>query len=452
MAKAKSQSHAVPSPTTLTSNGSPVTGPEVNLVLPSTSTGAAAVSGTTRPEPDNSSSHNISISSITEDEDGNTVDDDDGSSAFESSSSDSEGECDNEQIKKAIERIPNTLQPGTSQLVRLPTSEAAVATTTAMAIQERPNIGSIAVQNSSDITFGNKTYIKGQVVIKNIYHDRKANGVGGGGVVNEGYRETDGEAGLPGKDKKDPSSSSQPAEPLTWRSSLKTIIRDKPLLSAIILMALMLMVVTIATVVYVTTSAADDFLPDAKPLRIVTRNEWLAQPPREKLDDLKLPVHKVIIAHTATEECTTQSECVATTSRIQQFHMAPDSKNFDDIGYNFLVGADGNAYEGRGWDKQGAHTKGFNKDSVCIAFIGTFTDIEAPVTQLSAARQLIALGVELGKVDKNYQLFGHRQLAPFESPGRKLYEVIKTWPHWSSKFPSQWEDKVKVVNGSAGTS
>lgn len=50
----------------------------------------------------------------------------------------------------------------------------------------------------------------------------------------------------------------------------------------------------------------DDFLPDAKPLRIVTRNEWLAQPPREKLDDLKLPVHKVIIAHTATEECSTQ--------------------------------------------------------------------------------------------------------------------------------------------------
>lgn len=452
MAKAKSQPHAIPSPTTLTSNGSPVTGPEASTSEVGAAPGAAAVSGTTRPEPDNTSSHNISISSITEDEDGNTVDDDDGSSAFESSGSDSEGECDNEQIKKAIERIPNTLQPGTSQLVRLPTAEAALATSTAMAIQERPNIGSIAVQNSSDITFGNKTYIKGQVVIKNIYHDRKANGVGG--VVNEGYRETDGEAGLPGKDKKDPSSSSssQPAEPLTWRSSLKTIIRDKPLLSAIILMALMLMVVTIATVVYVTTSAADDFLPDAKPLRIVTRNEWLAQPPRGKLDDLVLPVHKVIIAHTATEECTTQSECVATTSRIQQFHMAPDSKNFDDIGYNFLVGADGNAYEGRGWDRQGAHTKGFNKDSICIAFIGTFTDIEAPVTQLSAAQQLIALGVELGKLDKRYELFGHRQLAPFESPGRKLYEVIKTWPHWSKKFPSQWEDKIKVVNGSAGTS
>lgn len=35
-----------------------------------------------------------------------------------------------------------------------------------------------------------------------------------------------------------------------------------------------------------------------------------------------------------------------------------ESKNWDDIGYNFLVGGDGEVYEGRGWDKQGAHTKG----------------------------------------------------------------------------------------------
>uniref|UniRef100_A0A904LUH3 Peptidoglycan recognition protein-lc n=1 Tax=Culex quinquefasciatus TaxID=7176 RepID=A0A904LUH3_CULQU len=450
MAKAKSQLIANPSPP-LTPKGT-ATGAESG---PSSSTGGPHTTTGIRPDldkADNTSSHNISISSITEDEDGNPVsghgDDGDGSSAFDSSSDSDSDLCDNEQIKKAIERIPNSLQPG-SQMVRLPAAGPETSVVTATALQERPNIGSIAVQNSSDITFGNKTYIKGQVVIKNIYHDRKATNGVGGGVVNEGYREADGEAGLPSQTKKD--LSSQPAElPLSWRSSLKSIIRDKPLLSAIVLVALMFIVVTIATVVYVTTSAEDDFLPDAKPLRIVTRNEWLAQPPREKLDDLKLPVHKVIIAHTATEECSTQSQCVAMTSRIQGFHMAPDSKNFSDIGYNFLVGADGNAYEGRGWDKQGAHTKGFNKGSICIAFIGTFTDVEAPLTQLSAARQLMALGVELGKVHEHYRLYGHRQLAPFESPGRKLYEVIKTWPHWSSELgPSHWEDAVQVAVNSS---
>jgi N-acetylmuramoyl-L-alanine amidase len=31
-----------------------------------------------------------------------------------------------------------------------------------------------------------------------------------------------------------------------------------------------------------------------------------------------------------------------------------------DIGYNFLIGEDGNVYEGRGWDEVGDHTFGYN--------------------------------------------------------------------------------------------
>lgn len=91
-------------------------------------------------------------------------------------------------------------------------------------------------------------------------------------------------------------------------------------------------------------------------LRIVTRDEWIAQPPSNPLTDLQLPVSRVIIAHTAAEGCQTQEECMFQVRYIQTFHM--DSMNWDDIGYNFLVGGDGNVYEGRGWLKQGSHTKG----------------------------------------------------------------------------------------------
>lgn len=31
-----------------------------------------------------------------------------------------------------------------------------------------------------------------------------------------------------------------------------------------------------------------------------------------------------------------------------------------DIGYSFMIGEDGNVYEGRGWDEVGAHTYGYN--------------------------------------------------------------------------------------------
>lgn len=134
---------------------------------------------------------------------------------------------------------------------------------------------------------------------------------------------------------------------------------------------------------------------------------------------------------------------------IQQFHINPESKNFSDIGYQFLVGGDGNAYEGRGWTKQGAHTKGFNVDSICIAFVGTFIKEAPPAAQLSAARQLIQIGLEHNYIAANYSLYGHRQLAPFESPGKALFDIIKTWPHWSNKLSSNsWKEPDPVTTSS----
>ena len=46
--------------------------------------------------------------------------------------------------------------------------------------------------------------------------------------------------------------------------------------------------------------------------------------------------------------------CSAEVKKIQDFHMGPQ-RNWWDIGYNFLIGEDGNIYEGRGFDAQGAH-------------------------------------------------------------------------------------------------
>lgn len=120
--------------------------------------------------------------------------------------------------------------------------------------------------------------------------------------------------------------------------------------------------------------------------------------------------------------------------QIQTYHI--ESRNFDDIGYNFLVGGDGAAYEGRGWDNQGAHTKGYNSGSICIAFIGTFNKIEPPQRQLNVAKLLIQEGVRQNKIDKNYRLYGHRQFFGTESPGEALYKVITTWDHWSQDVQS----------------
>jgi len=50
-------------------------------------------------------------------------------------------------------------------------------------------------------------------------------------------------------------------------------------------------------------------------------------------------------------------------------------------------------YEGRGWDTVGAHTYGYNSESIGIAFIGNFSYRKPSAAALNAAKQLISYGV-----------------------------------------------------------
>lgn len=40
---------------------------------------------------------------------------------------------------------------------------------------------------------------------------------------------------------------------------------------------------------------------------------------------------------------------------------------------SFLIGGDGRVYEGAGWHTVGAHTYGYNRNGLGLAFIGDFT-------------------------------------------------------------------------------
>lgn len=53
---------------------------------------------------------------------------------------------------------------------------------------------------------------------------------------------------------------------------------------------------------------------------------------------------------------------------IQAFHQK--DRGWSDIGYSWLVSADGDIWEGRGWDVQGAHTRGHNSSGIGVAYLG----------------------------------------------------------------------------------
>jgi N-acetylmuramoyl-L-alanine amidase len=182
----------------------------------------------------------------------------------------------------------------------------------------------------------------------------------------------------------------------------------------------------------------------------VTQAQWMAQSTEYELTPLCSPVSRVIIAHTATEGCSirvsisklkhlfsmslpfaSQTECILRTRYIQMYHI--ETMKFDDIGYNFLIGGDGDIYDGQGWNLQGAHTKGFNSDSVGIALIGNFIHSTPPSRQLNATLSLIHEGLRSGKLTKDFRLFGANQLVATKSPGAVLIEILKSWPHYSNE-------------------
>jgi hypothetical protein len=138
--------------------------------------------------------------------------------------------------------------------------------------------------------------------------------------------------------------------------------------------------------------------------RIVPRSAWLdalsrhAQPP-PRYDD---KVVAVFVHHTDSPN---GYDC-ADAPRIIRYLYAGQTgvRDWDDIGYNFLVDRCGTIYEGRaggvGRAVTGAHTQGFNHRTAGIAAIGTFTaGMVVPRAMTDAIAALAAWKLGLADVD-----------------------------------------------------
>ncbi|TMW41483.1 hypothetical protein DOY81_013436 [Sarcophaga bullata] len=160
---------------------------------------------------------------------------------------------------------------------------------------------------------------------------------------------------------------------------------------------------------------------------ILPRSFWSIKIPKEEYNKIKEPVKLVLIQ----PPLVLIVKHIQLIRDIQSFHV--DTQGWNDIAYNFLIGSDGNIYEGRGWGVEGAHTFSFNNRSIGISFIGCFINKMPTKEALNACKKLLKRGVDEGHLSKNYKLFGHRQCSPTESPGRKLFEEIVKWDHFYDK-------------------
>ncbi|XP_017101464.3 peptidoglycan-recognition protein LC isoform X3 [Drosophila bipectinata] len=295
-------------------------------------------------------------------------------------------------------------------------------------------IGSIALTNSTDVTFGDKHFYEGPVTIQQFLIDNrdkwKSGDGSGGGQDNPGFN-----GGTTANGSATGSKLDDPQTPPLCPFLPNTVGRKAVTITVVFVLLTTVLGIVLATTTNLfgkTLNQTNFDVIDNGTLVMVKVPEWGGKPAKNKLGVQKLPIHRVVISHTAAEGCESLEVCSARVKVVQSFHM--DSWDWDHIGYNFLVGGDGRVYEGRGWNYVGAHTKGYNTGSVGISFIGTFTKIKPTERQLKACQLLIAEGVRLKKLDPNYRLYGHRQLSATESPGEEVYRIIKTWPHWSHEI------------------
>ncbi|MGE5764787.1 MAG: N-acetylmuramoyl-L-alanine amidase [Mycobacterium leprae] len=134
---------------------------------------------------------------------------------------------------------------------------------------------------------------------------------------------------------------------------------------------------------------------------VVSRRQWGADERLRSGPPTYAPAVKVaFVHHTVTGNGYTRAQAAALVRSIYAYHTR--SLGWWDIGYNFLVDAYGRVFEGRygGIARPviGAHTGGFNVDSVGVALLGTYTTGAPSSPQLRALERLLAW-----KLGENYR-------------------------------------------------
>ncbi|MEU3682971.1 peptidoglycan recognition protein [Streptomyces sp. NPDC030592] len=184
--------------------------------------------------------------------------------------------------------------------------------------------------------------------------------------------------------------------------------------------------------------------------RITTRRGWGADEKlRQKGFVYTKKIKAAFVHHSDTGNNYRCSQAPSVIRGIYRYHVR--SMGWRDLGYNFLVDKCGNIYEGRagGVSKPvlGAHTLGFNSNSMGIAVLGTYSSKKPSSAALKAIARLTAWKVGLygmnprgktylksgggnlypkGRKVRLNVISGHRDGFATNCPGKKLYAKLGT--------------------------
>ena len=160
------------------------------------------------------------------------------------------------------------------------------------------------------------------------------------------------------------------------------------------------------------------------------RSDWKAAP--TKCTYLNTKKTMMAIHHTVSPN----NDTVPVESRLRGFqNYHQKTKGWCDIGYHFLVSADGRLWEGRTAKYLGAHVRNHNTNNLGISFIGTFMTFTPAKTMLCAGSKMIDWAAKTYKITRNRtQIKGHREYSGANTtcPGDVLLSKISSMITWAS--------------------
>ncbi|WP_431949431.1 peptidoglycan recognition protein family protein [Actinacidiphila sp. bgisy167] len=191
-------------------------------------------------------------------------------------------------------------------------------------------------------------------------------------------------------------------------------------------------------------------LHPAREPAIVPRKSWGADESlRTEPPHYSATVKAVFLHHTDSGNGYKCADVPETIRDIYSGHI--QSRHWDDVAYNFFVDKCGTIYEGRagGSDRPvtGAHSLGFNQDTMGIAAIGTYDDKgSVPPAMAEAIARLAAWKLGLSDIDPRgkvtlvssssksrfkkgeravfHVIAGHRDAYMTDCPGKELYAKL----------------------------
>lgn len=128
-------------------------------------------------------------------------------------------------------------------------------------------------------------------------------------------------------------------------------------------------------------------------------------------------VNRVIIHCTATPEGRDVSP-----QEIKDWHVK--GNGWSDIGYHYVITLDGEVHEGRNIDRTGAHTKGANKNSIGVVYVGGCDEDMNPLDTRTDAQDtaLANLIQALLEMYPGATVHGHNEFASKACPSFDVQE------------------------------